>query len=83
MGGRDSVHYLWIGLQDAVDIKSDWNGASVVKLPFCFKKNIFYLKSPFSEYFIGFLDKSFHSPLWIFSQRPDMDCYISLKASHT
>ena len=35
MGGRDSVHYLWPSLQDAVDIKLDWNGASGVKLPFC------------------------------------------------
>ena len=74
MGGRDSVHYLWTRLQDAVDIKLDWNIAGRIKLSifsFQLKLLFFHWESPFSENFIGFLDESFYSPIWIFTQRPD------------
>ena len=78
MGGRYSVHNLWAGLQDAVDIKLDWNVTGGSQNITFSSQQTFNLKSPFLEYFISLLDKTFDSLFWIFSQRPDLYYSYSL-----
>ena len=78
MGGRYSVHNLWAGLQDAVGIKLDWNVTGGSQNITFSSQQTFNLKSPFLEYFISLLDKTFDSLFWIFSQRPDIYYSYSL-----